>query len=77
MNNDSLILTENIAVFSPVSQVHYAFYSDASTVLPELASNEDVQCIVGHGQVPFGMAQSPSLTDFSDGIDTMAFLTNL
>ncbi|TSA57366.1 MAG: acyl-CoA reductase [Sediminibacterium sp.] len=77
MNNDSTILTENIAVFSPVSQVHYAFYSDANTVLTELASNVEVQCIVGHGQVPFGMAQSPSLTDYADGIDTMAFLTNL
>ena len=77
MNNDSLILTENIAVFSPVSQVHYAFYSEASAVLTELASNEEVQCIVGHGQVPFGMAQSPLLTDYADGIDTMAFLTNL
>ena len=77
MNNDSTILTENIAVFSPVSQVHYAFYSDASTVLTELASNEEVQCIIGHGQVPFGMAQSPLLTDYADGVDTMAFLTNL
>jgi Acyl-CoA reductase (LuxC) len=77
MNNDSTILTENIAVFSPVSQVHYAFYSDTNTVLTELATNEEVQCIVGHGQVPFGMAQSPSLTDYADGIDTMAFLTNL
>ena len=77
MNNDSLILSENIAVFSPVSQVHYAFYSDASNVLTELSLNEEVQCIVGHGRVPFGMAQSPSLNDYADGMDTMAFLTNL
>ena len=77
MNNESLILTENIAVFSPVSQVHYAFYSDAGNVLNELSNNEEVQCMVGHGLVPFGMAQSPSLTDYADGIDTMSFLTNL
>jgi len=32
MNNDSIILTENIAVFSPVSQVHYEKYADAAKV---------------------------------------------
>ena len=77
MNNESLILTENIAAFSPVSQVHYAFYADKQTILSELIGNEQVQCIVGHGQVPFGMAQSPTLTDYADGVDTMAFLRGL
>lgn len=77
MNNNSVVLTENIAAFSPVSQVHYAYYSDRKKVLDELSGNEEIQCVVGHHLVPFGMAQSPSLTDYADGVDTMAFLKGL
>ncbi|MCW3086799.1 MAG: hypothetical protein JWQ78_185 [Sediminibacterium sp.] len=77
MNNDSVILTENVSPFSPVSQVHYESYSNRETVTAALESNEDVQCVVGHLHIPFGMAQSPSLGDYADGVDTMAFLMDL
>ena len=77
MNNETLILTENDSPFSPVSQVHYAFYDDRQAVADALRSNPDIQCMVGHGHIPFGMAQSPSLTDYADGVDTMDFLMKL
>jgi hypothetical protein len=77
MNNDSMILTENISPFSPVSQVHYMFYEDTQQVSDRLQNNTDIQCVVGHGYVSFGMSQSPSLNDYADGVDTMAFLTKL
>jgi len=77
MNNDTVILTENTSVFSPVSQVHYELYDTRQIVIESLQNNPDVQCIVGHGNIPFGMAQSPALTDYADGVDTMAFLVGL
>lgn len=77
MNNDSVILTENDSPFSPVSQVHYRFYSDKASVAAILDENKDIQCVVGHGYIPFGQAQYPSLTDYADGVDTMAFLSRL
>ncbi len=77
MSNESVILTENISPFSPVSQVHYQFYKDKPSVMETLKGNSDIQCIVAHGEVEFGMAQSPSLNDYADGVDTMAFLTTL
>lgn len=77
MNNDSIILTENIAAYSPVSQVHYEKYADLNQVLSALDGNNEIQCIVGHGQIPFGSAQVPGLFDYADGIDTMQFLTAL
>ncbi len=77
MTNDVVILTENTSPFSPVSQVHYEFYTDASMVRAALLHNEDIQCVLGHGMVPFGKAQSPSLTDYADGVDTMSFLAGL
>lgn len=77
MTNDSLILTEGDSVFAPVSQVNYSFYNEPKTLAESLQKNADVQCIVGKGFIPFGKAQSPSLTDYADGIDTMQFLKQL
>lgn len=77
MNNDSIILTENSSPFSPVSQVHYRFYTDKQQREEELDGNQDIQCIVGKKHVPFGQAQFPGLMDYADGVDTMAFLKSL
>jgi hypothetical protein len=46
MNNESIILTENISPFSPVSQVHYQFYKDKASVMQLLKNNSDIQCSV-------------------------------
>lgn len=77
MNNDTVILTENNSPFSPVSQLHYSFYTDRAELLNQLKRDESIQCIVGSGLVPFGAAQQPQLIDYADGVDTMAFLKGL
>ena len=77
MTNDSLLLVEADAVFSPVSQLNFSFYSSRAEVLATLTENNDIQCIVGKDLVPFGQAQRPSLGDFADGVDTMKFLQGL
>lgn len=76
MSNDSIVLLENESPFSPISQLHYQHYDKKENVVHQL-DREKIQCIVGKGFVPFGKAQSPSLTDFPDGVDTLAFLMNL
>ncbi len=77
MSSDTVILTENTSPFSPVSQVHYSFYTDKDELMQQLQNNPDIQCVVGKGSIPFGQAQSPSLIDYADGVDTMAFLVGL
>lgn len=77
MNNDTVVMTENISPFSPVSQLHYQYYQNPAELTGLLQGNPDIQCVVGHGQIPFGQAQSPRLTDYADGVDTMAFLVGL
>jgi len=77
MANESIILFENPSIFSPISQLNYEFYTDKSIVAKSVASMDDLQCAVGHGHIPFGQAQLPSLTDYADGIDTLNFLTKL
>jgi hypothetical protein len=74
MTNDSIILTENESVFAPVSQVNYSYYNNLKTLTESLRDNTDIQCIVGKDFIPFGEAQSPSLMDYADGVDTMEFL---
>ena len=68
---------ENPSIFSPISQLNYEFYAHKDAVEETLRSMNDLQCTVGHGYIPFGQAQLPSLSDYADGIDTMKFLTGL
>jgi len=77
MTNGSVILFENSSLFSPISQVNYEYYTDKKTVINKLQVSEELQCIVGHDYIALGQAQSPSFTDYPDGIDTMKFLTSL
>lgn len=76
MSNDSIVLTENASVFSPIGQLHYSYYTDRDILLETLTENDDIQCIAG-GQLPLGSTQSPSLSDYADGTDTLDFLCNL
>jgi hypothetical protein len=77
MTNGSILLVENTAPFSPISQLHYEYYADLKKVNESLPNNDSIQCVVGAGGLPFGTAQCPGLTDFADGVDTMAFLKGL
>jgi hypothetical protein len=75
MSTESILLAENPALFSPISMLHYEYYSDKATVENSLHQHPDLQCLVGNGHIPFGSAQSPALTDYADGVDTLQFLT--
>ena len=74
MTNGSILLIEDASIFSPISQLHYEHFQNVENVADRLRDNDQVQCIVGYGQVPFGQAQSPSLFEYADGVDTMKFL---
>jgi hypothetical protein len=77
MNNGTTLLSENESPFSTISHLHYQHYADKQTLVNSLQGNEDLQAIVGKGFIPFGAAQSPTLFDYADGVDTMAFLQGL
>lgn len=77
MTNGSTLLTQNESFFSPISQVHYQFYTSPEGMQQSLQSNRELQCIVGHSNVPFGQAQNPGLFQYADGVDTMAFLLGM
>lgn len=77
LSNDFLLLVENESPFSAVSVLHYQYYDDAGQLLSSLQQRDDIQCIVSVQTIPFGQAQIPQLSDFADGVDTMAFLCSL
>ncbi len=83
MTNGSVLLVENPSPFSPISQLHYEYYTDKNAVLQGLnvktskGLSGEIQCILGNGHISFGKAQIPHLHDYADGVDTMSFLVNL
>jgi hypothetical protein len=77
MSNNSLLLVEESSPFSPVSQLNYEFYDDKDKLVEGLRSNPSIQCIAGKDFVAFGHTQGPLITDYADGVDTLAFNTKL
>jgi len=77
MTNESMLLIENPSNFSAIAVLHYEFYTDKNRLLNSLKENTDIQAICGPENIPFGKAQTPALTDFADGVNTIEFLNSL
>jgi hypothetical protein len=77
MSNESILMVENDMPFSAVSVLHYRYYDDKAAITEELKNSQDIQAIIGHGFIPFGHSQKPSLSDYADNVDTMQFLCSL
>lgn len=76
--NGFLVMKEETALESPVAALYYARYDQLSAVEQRLAADAGrIQCIVGHGHLPFGTAQLPGPAEYADKVDTMAFLLAL
>lgn len=78
LDNDFFMLKKDNALASPVATLHYQTYKNEDDLLDIIKGHsEEVQCIVGHGNVPFGSSQFPELWDYADGVDTVEFLAKL
>jgi len=82
LDNEFMLLKEDNAYGSPISVVHYQFYSSLEEVQTQLKTDaKQVQCVVGalgwEHMLDFGEAQVPGLADYADGVDTVKFLMEL
>jgi len=78
LDNNFVLLRENDELFSPLAVVHYQYFSTQDEIEDFLAKHRnEIQAIVGKGYVPFGKAQCPTLSDYADDVDTMAFLSSI
>ena len=82
LENGFLLVKEDEALASPISMLHYERYDSLSELESLLNSQKDeIQCVVSQedieGSFDLGGAQCPTLRDYADGVDTMAFLSSL
>jgi hypothetical protein len=84
LDNGFLTLKEDTSHASPISSVFYETYNHLEKVIEKIENDkEHLQCVVGSQSIvfpkliPFGQTQKPQLNDYADGIDTLAFLSNL
>jgi len=84
IENGFLLLKEDSSVTSPVSVLHYEFYS-SKVDLEKKISNQfnQIQCVVSqkalrkYNTVEMGSTQYPMLEDYSDNINTLSFINSL
>ena len=73
-----LMTQASTSIVSPTSVLYHEIYESKEQLTSILETNaEKIQCIIGHGYIPFGKAQSPEPWDYADGVDTLNFLSEL
>ncbi len=84
LGTGSILLIESEALHSRLATLHYEQYTDLADVAIDLnATAEKLQAIVSASPVVAlevvapGTGQRPSLSDYADGVDVMAFLSGL
>lgn len=78
LENGFILFKQDKSIHSPIGTMYYEYYSDKNKLEKEVETmKHDIQCIVGKNYLPYGTAQSPSLWDYADGVDTIAFLVQL
>ncbi len=78
LENGFTLLRFSDDLISPLSVVNCLRYKDETEIGEFIEKNkEKIQVVVGKKYMPFGEAQTPSLTDYADNIDTMKFMTSL
>ncbi len=80
LDNGFLMVTEREELVSPISVLYFEYYNSEEELSTMLKTNtEKIQCIVSkegnwENSFAFGLAQSPSINDYADNVDTMEFL---
>jgi hypothetical protein len=74
MDSGGVLMSENPSPFAAISQIHYQLYPLGSIPTFNL---DEIQCVVGKNQLPFGSLQKPDLAQYADGVDSLAFLSGL
>ncbi|MBD8487408.1 acyl-CoA reductase [Echinicola sp. CAU 1574] len=83
LDNGFLLCKPSEELVSPVAVLYYEVYDEIEQLMEEIKEKEDkIQCIVSRGawypgSFEFGEAQRPSVEDYADHVDTVAFLQDL
>jgi len=70
-----VILRNDPSLTPPMAVVNYEFYDNPQTPEKETEGLKNLlQCVTGHGYIPYGNSQKPELWDYADNVDTISFL---
>lgn len=78
LENGFVLMRFNQELHAPPAVLNcfrYQNRTEVDTFLHE--KSEQIQAVVGNEGIPFGQSQCPSLTDYADGVNVMAFLNKL
>lgn len=83
---NNVLLVESSTYFAPIATIHYSFYKAESlaSLISSLENDDDIQALITNvttiqtsKMAALGNSQTPGLTDYADGVDTMAFLEEI
>lgn len=75
---DLFVLRESDDLIPPMGELHFTRYQDRNDALRFIDLNENrIQCVSGTDKVPLGQTQTPSFTDYADGLNTLEWLQKL
>jgi hypothetical protein len=83
LDNGFCLFVESQAIGTPVGVINYSYYNSQQDNIDFIELNsENIQCVVSNSNVfgkvvPLGAAQSPTLTDYADNVDTVEFLLGI
>lgn len=81
LDNNFLLVQESDRIISPISVLYYETWKDENELREKInGCREKIQVIAGKaplGNILFGSAQYPGLSDYADHVDTMEFLSSL
>jgi len=81
-----VFLKEDISYMSRIANIHYETYKDIESIQARIQNDNELIQVVAtktgyilnfEREVKFGQTQTPSLDDYSDGIDVLKFLVSL
>ena len=84
--NDIIFLKEDISYLSRIASVHFEEYNNKDEIITRLNNDSELIQVVAskngnemnfEREVPFGMTQSPTLSEYADGVDTLEFLLSM
>lgn len=78
LENGFFLLKQDTAIAAPIATAYYEYYENEQAIQAYLDKNKnEIQCVVGKKNLPFGSSQKPELWEYSDQVDTLAFLLSL
>ncbi|WP_299671820.1 acyl-CoA reductase [uncultured Polaribacter sp.] len=82
LENGFLMIKEDESYSSPIATIFYEYYDNEIDLKIKLHQDkEKIQCVVAkdflENEIAFGETQNPQLWDYADGVNTLAFLSEI